>query len=362
LFGVGAVNQFSLVNLLGDNALITISGIRSFNAVMQATNEGRNTPFSARVNDLFDDIEQVNTAAVVFDNYAMFSINTKFGPAVLVFDELGQSFSSIDQYLNVDTIVQFSIARTTLNQKLLFRTIDNKLYEAFASSERERCQAYLGEFCSNEPEKEQQPLRLKLVYVDVKENGTVSATPYIDRQSVQKYQKFLRQSTAEVDPSQLLPFGPSTSDNARVLTIDVQRARNAWKIGLFIEWDFDAKLSHYQCIAADVSANNSLEQAAQELAVYQKGIPTFESFSPLTARPNQIVRIYGTNLDSVLGVLVNRRTINHNIVSPNELTIVIPDDGGTSSGYVELITETFTLTSEDFDTPTELTIKTTIEP
>src|SRR5256885_6847067 len=49
LFGTGCLNNFSMIDILGDSALIYFPGVRSFNAILQTFNEGRNAPFSLKV-------------------------------------------------------------------------------------------------------------------------------------------------------------------------------------------------------------------------------------------------------------------------------------------------------------------------
>src|SRR5436190_2677405 len=42
LFSTGCLNNFSMIDILGDSALIDFAGIRSFNAILNTFNEGRN--------------------------------------------------------------------------------------------------------------------------------------------------------------------------------------------------------------------------------------------------------------------------------------------------------------------------------
>src|SRR5205823_6881184 len=84
---VGIVNQQSFVDILGDYAWIDIDGLRSFNAVNQLTNEGRDSVFSQYVNSLFLNSVQGNLqASFVYRNHGYFAVKTTFGNVVLVFN------------------------------------------------------------------------------------------------------------------------------------------------------------------------------------------------------------------------------------------------------------------------------------
>ena len=89
--------------------------MRSFNAVMQSKNEGRNSIFSLKVARLFKDVVQDTRkcAAIVFDDYALFACNTIFGHGILVFDTLTKQFVSFDQLTddsnaNIGPIIDFA--------------------------------------------------------------------------------------------------------------------------------------------------------------------------------------------------------------------------------------------------------------
>jgi hypothetical protein len=75
LFSTGPVNQFSFTEMIGDSSFIDVSGLRSFNAVMQVKVEGTNSPFSKQVSRFFKGIEQGEPCCIVHDNYVFFAVN-----------------------------------------------------------------------------------------------------------------------------------------------------------------------------------------------------------------------------------------------------------------------------------------------
>jgi len=103
LFGASAVNQFSFIDTLGDFSFIDSEGLRSFNAVQQLRNEGRNSAFSLSVAKLFGSAtvqDTVLSAAISFDNYAFFAVKTIYGNVVVVYDTTTKRFVSVDTYLD----------------------------------------------------------------------------------------------------------------------------------------------------------------------------------------------------------------------------------------------------------------------
>lgn len=266
LFSTGCLNNFSMIDILGDSALIDFAGVRSFNAILQTFNEGRNAPFSLKVAPLFRNVIQTVTAAIEFDNFGLFAVNTIFGPAVLVYDTITKNFVGIDIYANLggDTIKQFAEVKTTnTTRKLFFITSGNELYEAFGDPVNfENCQLYLGEWCSNDPKVEQKAELLKLIYTDVRSSGNITITPYIDREAnTPQTQPIVKTSDTPVFPV-TPPFAPVNSDNVKNVAFPLDLVYSGWKVGFFIVWDFDATLSHVRLESTAIAAINTDESAA----------------------------------------------------------------------------------------------------
>jgi hypothetical protein len=151
LFPTGALNQFSFVDVLGDSAFIDFTGVRSFNAVTQFRYEGKNSPFSRKVYNLFKDVTQTTPCCGRFDNYILFAVETIYGSAVLIYDEIAQAWVGLDLFPGVAAIKQFAEIKTRTARRLLFITTDHKLYEAYASPVTAPLKIYVGEWCSQDP-------------------------------------------------------------------------------------------------------------------------------------------------------------------------------------------------------------------
>jgi len=126
LFNTGPVNNFSLADLVGDAVFIDFGGVRSFNAVLQNRNEGRNLPFSKKVALLFATIIQTSTAAFSFDDYVFFAVDTIYGRGVLVYDTIQSCWVGLDIYDNFaagEYILQFCEVKVGVTRRLFCRPV-----------------------------------------------------------------------------------------------------------------------------------------------------------------------------------------------------------------------------------------------
>ena len=166
LFGASAVNQFSFVDVLGDFAFIDAEGLRSFNAVQQLRNEGRNSAFSLKVAKLFDGIVQTRGAAISFDNYTFFSVDTIYGHGILVFDGTLRKFVSLD-FLKLDDdtttapIVQFSKIDTDTTHEIYGITSAGELLRLYAGAKYNDSFVQTKGFQTGDIRVEQKPIQLR---------------------------------------------------------------------------------------------------------------------------------------------------------------------------------------------------------
>lgn len=252
LFPAGPQNQFSFEELLGDYAFIDLNGLRSFNAISQYKVEGANSPFSVDLGDLLQDpttkqsINQDTCCCKSFDNYTFFAVKTKHGYVVLVYDELAQAFVSLDVYPNVEgNIKQFAQVKTLTSRMFFFATTANKVYEMFAG-ETANCSVYLGDYCSNDASVNQKPEEFMAVFSNAREAGEVSCRTYVDgMEQVNSPLTFpVAQQTEQETIPVALPFGASTTGKILNIPFDIRRAKQGWKVGVYLTWNFEADLTH----------------------------------------------------------------------------------------------------------------------
>lgn len=256
LFNTGCLNNFSLVNVLGDATFIDFTGLRSFNAVLQAKYEGKNLPFSSRVNPLFSDLVQDISCATQFDNYALYAVNTIFGYGTLVYDTLTEQFISIDLYSNLSgAIKMFAEVKTTLAHKLFFITSDDKLYEWNAGN-KATVQFYPAEYVGG-PQEQLRAISLLLLFADIIEAGEVTVISYYDRIQNTTETKDLTATYTPVANPQPFPFTTYTEPYITPVVFNFQmNSKNGARLGFNITWNAKATLVGFK-VLAEPSTNNS---------------------------------------------------------------------------------------------------------
>jgi hypothetical protein len=175
LFGASVVNQFSFVDILGDFAFIDTEGLRSFNAVQQLRNEGRNSAFSLKVAKLLRDVTQdaKASAAITFDNYALFAVSTVFGHGVLVYDTTLQKFVSFDNFTKDDDttcapIVQFTKIDSADAHELYAVTMHGELIKMWSGIKYSVAHVQTRAFNVGDSRVDQKPLSLRTLFTEVK--------------------------------------------------------------------------------------------------------------------------------------------------------------------------------------------------
>lgn len=268
LFNTGPINQFSLCDKTGDACFIDFGGIRSFNAVLQDKNEGRNQPFSKKVALMFASLTQTLTAAVTFDDYSFFAVNTIYGPGVLVYDTIQETWVCLDIYDNFEAdeyIIQFCEVKVGSTRSLFCRTTENKIYQLFAGTEFATCKLYLGDWCSNDALSEVLPETLKCVFADVETTGTVGLIPFVDRKSFDSISQALVSNSSIFAPPIALPFGTSVQDSVRNINFALDNIATGWKVGFFLSWNFAAQLTHARFEGRKCNSTEATDEQAASL-------------------------------------------------------------------------------------------------
>lgn len=176
----GATNQHSIIEILGDYMFIDVDGIRSLNAVMNLKFKGQNSPFSARIGRLFVTRSQSveDTCAVTFNNYAIFSVFTQMGHALVVYDTILGQWVSIDQH-NCIRVKNFAVTEVNGIRSLWGLTITGRLFQLEASATSLQPVMLTRGFTQEALKTEQQAKNLT-VQVNNNAGGTLRVIPYCD--------------------------------------------------------------------------------------------------------------------------------------------------------------------------------------
>lgn len=254
---VGPVNHFCFVDLLGDTAFITQHGIDSVNSSAILKQESKNNPVSADISNIFQEtstkyVSQDFPCAYQFGaDFALFAVNTIYGRTVLIYDRTTSKFISIDKYTDVGQVKMFASVIVEGQRRLFFITSDNKFYEAYAGDTNETAQVLIGEWCSNDPKISQKPLFLHLVFTDCEETGSVTITPIVNKQEGESFsEQIVKKTDPKVYPIEP-PFGSGDEDTSQVISFNLKTVQAGWKVGVLIEWDVNAKLTHINLTTDD---------------------------------------------------------------------------------------------------------------
>lgn len=137
LFNANCLTDRGIFDSLGDTKFIDLTGVRSFNAILQLQNEGRNSVFTNSISAAFQGIIQDpnNVAGILFDNYELYAVNTIFGAAIAKFDTINSCWTSFDLPQTAGSLVKI-LAKIELDIQALYAiTQDNRLFQLYVGPE-----------------------------------------------------------------------------------------------------------------------------------------------------------------------------------------------------------------------------------
>ncbi len=336
----GPLNQQSVVEVLGDTVFVDTEGLKSFNAIKTLRNEGKNSPFSQTINNLFSGVTQGQTACGKFDNYSLMAVKTIFGYGILVYDDTRGIFVSLDiltiqgTTATVGEIKQFIPVRVGRVNRLFAITNDNQFLELYSSSaETDNAGMYLGDWTSGDSKVEIIPKKLDLVFINVQGSGDVRVTSYVD-------QKFVKSSLHRIEAddavsSVSMPLGDASADRSKPLTIQLYDSKVGWKAGIWLEWSFKASLTTAELQVNSNTSPNKKDSAAQTWASSKNGVPRVSSVSPQTGLiATSNVVLVGENLDKVTSVKLGGIEMAALTVTGSNLIHFIVSEGGISGELI----------------------------
>jgi Calcineurin-like phosphoesterase. len=246
LFPSGVLNPNCAVDLNGDTAFISQTGIHSYNATLQTQIKSNNDPVSIQIHQLLV-TNQTYGAAIDFDDYALFAIETIYGPGVVVYDKtLGTEdkgkFIGLDLYRNIGQIKQFAKISTAAGQRLFFITADNRLFEFGAGTTYETTRLYLGDWNGGVAGVSQILRRAHLVFSGVYSDTIVQVSDYVDRRSHNIVAYTLQGASVTSAPTLPVPYRMSQGASNGMVHHENTDASLGFAVGLMIEWASEARL------------------------------------------------------------------------------------------------------------------------
>lgn len=344
VMNTGPINHFVNTNSLGDTLFIDVTSIRSFNAVLQAQNEGRNAIFSRKISKIIEGINQTSdSCACEFDNYNLFSVQTKFGPALMVYDNVNEHFVGLDMYSTLDSgerIKFLSPLKINNEQRLLAATSGNRLLELFAGTEKETASVYIGDFTTESFEHKIAYFRGLFLYPF--EDGTVNATTYVDGKPDQSL-SFPVKDSLEVD-SDIVPNILNDKDDTRSITFTLETSRQGHKSGVLWSWDFNIRLSKFEIELKPFESKVDTTQKVQDFVRNRlnTGVSISE-YAPDTGNYNTVITILGKGFTNVTFITIGG--VNHSFTTINDGIITV---AAKNSGVIKLVSNYDTVTAGVF--------------
>lgn len=181
----GVVNQFSFINYLhpdgvSDSYFIDFDGLRSINAAATQGNEGRNSAFTSGIKLSLTSKQNV-TAAIVFDDYSMFSVRTIHDTEnnlVAVYDNIRRQWVCFDRH-NIGSIKQFAIAKQG-SSPILYVITETAIYKLFSSLTSAQATMRFKAITTGDAAIEMKLSNIRAVFINSNSTGTVSAYAIVD--------------------------------------------------------------------------------------------------------------------------------------------------------------------------------------
>jgi hypothetical protein len=260
LFNATCMSDRAIIDSLGDTRFIALTGIRSFNAILQTQNEGRNVLFTSMIQSAFSEILQNSaaTAAILWDNYELYALDTIFGPAIAVYDTVNQCWSSFDAQQTGGKRVKFFMIIETAVQRLFAVTEDNKFYTLYQStSSFDTITLRTGSYTSGSASVNQRLVAIRPVIDEITSNFTITATPVVDNRFKDdtEYEKNVAYEPA-VSP--LLDQLPDVNTMLYNAYWSINNVQQGYKTACILSWGGSGKLTQYALEFEELQQDNPM--------------------------------------------------------------------------------------------------------
>lgn len=275
LFTASCITDRAIIDINGDTAFVDVTGLRTFNSVLQNQNEGRNSVFSKTVSSLFQPTANpastiiqnpLAVATATFDNYAIFAVNTIYGNVNVVYDTITQIYSSLDisQYNSQTSgIKQFAPIYTQVTA-LYAITTDDKVIQLYKGGitglHNDTPYVRFMSMCSQDPLSMVKQTHFRAVLSQYTEDCVATLTTFVDNRLSGSLQT---KNIEFVSAQPLYNAFPQFSDaNSQVipLTWTTPDCSEGWKVWNVLSWTGNGRITNIKTTTTDRTANTSLAQ------------------------------------------------------------------------------------------------------
>lgn len=256
LFNSNCLSDRAIFDSTGDTRFIDLTGVRSFNSILQTQNEGRNTVFTSRIRPAFGSeqaplIQNPNAVAcILYNDYELYSLETLFGPAIAVYDTINSCWVGFDTDQSDGQGIKI-FAKIELAVQVLFAvTSDNRVFRLYAGPDEDEASFRTNGICSNAtyygeniklayPKLEIQTRKIRTIVNNITEDCECSVTPYVNNRisangKQTKNLKYIAPSGVTVHEIGSLSDTDSMLQN---LLFSTPNCEQGWKMFCLIEWN-----------------------------------------------------------------------------------------------------------------------------
>mgnify|MGYP003650203928 CR=1 FL=1 len=267
LFEATCLSDRTIMDSLGDTKFVDLTGVRSFNAVIQERNEGRNSVFTSTIAAAFKGIIQDYAACILYDNYEMYGMNTIFGPAVVVYDTMTGTWTSFDTNQTGGSKIK-EFAKIELGVQRLFAiTEDNKLYTLYAGTTYDEASFLtLGisaaELSQNgriaNPKNEIKMTDFRGILNRITQTSTMSVQPFVNNRLSVNSPIVIK--SIKYSPPDLVYTGNIPDLNTQLTNVyyTFPNLEQGWKVALIVSWTGGGSLTQFSANLVDITPMNPL--------------------------------------------------------------------------------------------------------
>lgn len=279
LFNANCLSDRAIFDTTGDTRFVDLTGIRSFNAIKQTKNEGRNLPFSKNIQSAFTTIQngkQINivqdpsfAAGILYNDYELYAVQTSFGPAIAKYDTINNCWTSFDVSQVGGKRIKILAKIELAIQRLYAITEDDKLYTLYIGPEPATALVRTVGLAAttlynnqnikmNNPRSEIKITNARIVMNDIEANCVVSVTPYINNRlskvgTVNKNITYSPPINVSVNPLDLHDVNLQLSN----VLFSMPDCEQGWKAFLLISWT-GGVITQYSFALNDIQPMNPL--------------------------------------------------------------------------------------------------------
>jgi len=280
LFTAACLSDRAIIDINGDTAFVDVNGLRSFNSILQTQNEGRNSVFSKTVASLFVNVgsngnninvvqNPLNIAAVTFDNYALFAVNTSYGQIIVVYDTISEVYVSLDrsQFPTNTGIKQFALVATEVTA-LFAITFDDRLIQLYcgglSGTLTDTAIVRFMSVCSQNPKAQIKQKDFRCVLSQFNKDSTATLSTFVDNRLVATDNPQSK-SIKYVTPSPVYnqqPYFQDANSQVQNLYFSTPNCGEGWKVWNVLTWTGGGHITNILTTTVDITPTNPLSSQA----------------------------------------------------------------------------------------------------